>query len=218
MQTYLSYTGDSAGGNLAAVVALHLRDEAFEPSVKLQVLIYPLVQAVDLELPAYKASRGRAGLDPDVMAYFITLYLEGNENRKNVMVKNEHVSSAARKSGFPFLDVTKLPSKYLVGYKSPSLSVGDETVWNEMKDKLLNPYFSPLAAPRLDNLPQAYVFTAEHDALRDEGILYALRMQEHGVKVTHHHSDIGYHGVFSSPAPEAEQMFRVMTQFVVDNL
>jgi acetyl esterase/lipase len=85
----------------------------------------------------------------------------------------------------PHIDVSKLPKKYLVGYEKPSVDTGNETIWNEMKDKLLNPYFSPIVAKSLENLPPAYVFTAEHDPLRDEGILYARRLEESGVKVTH---------------------------------
>ena len=154
------------------------------------------------------------------MAFFTAMYLDGNEDKINVLLENGHLSPAVKESGLPLINVSKLPSKYLVGYTRPSVETGSETVWNEVKDKLLNPYFSPLVADRLDNLPPAYVFTAEHDPLRDEGILYAERLRESGIKVKHHHSDIGIHNimVWSMYLPEADKLFREMTSFIVENL
>jgi acetyl esterase/lipase len=66
----------------------------------------------------------------------------------------------------------------------------------------------------------AYVFTAEHDPLRDEGILHARRLEESGVKVTHRHSDIGIHEILGllNFLPEAEELFREMTDFIDANL
>jgi len=50
----------------------------------------------------------------------------------------------------------------------------------------LSPYASPARARELSNLPSAYVLTAEHDPLRDEGILYVMRLMHTSVQVELH--------------------------------
>lgn len=54
-------------------------------------------------------------------------------------------------------------------------------------------YASPSFAD-LKNLPKTYIETAEFDPLRDEGVLYAKRLKEAGVKVTEHHTFKTVHG------------------------
>ena len=50
----------------------------------------------------------------------------------------------------------------------------------------VSPYAVPMRAKNLKDLPPAYIVTAEYDPLRDEGILYALRMMQAGVPVELH--------------------------------
>jgi len=71
----LAVGGDSAGGNLAAVVALLARDHG-GPSIALQALLYPVVDAA-AEAPSYTEFAEGFMLTRDAMRWFIAHYLGG---------------------------------------------------------------------------------------------------------------------------------------------
>ncbi len=58
----------------------------------------------------------------------------------------------------------------------------------------VSPYASPSVATDLGALPPAYITTMEYDPLRDEGIVYALRLMEAGVSVELHSYPGTFHG------------------------
>ncbi|HEY6496368.1 MAG TPA: alpha/beta hydrolase [Trebonia sp.] len=60
-----------------------------------------------------------------------------------------------------------------------------------------NPYASPLRATSLSGLPPAYMVTAEHDPLRDEGFAYADRLRAARVAVEHRHFGSQIHAFFT---------------------
>jgi acetyl esterase len=66
--------GDSAGGNLAAVVALRARDRGLP--LALQVLIYPVIDA-DLDSPGYREHGEGVNLTRAKMAWYWERYLAG---------------------------------------------------------------------------------------------------------------------------------------------
>jgi acetyl esterase/lipase len=55
-------------------------------------------------------------------------------------------------------------------------------------------YAAPARATDLSGLPPAYISTAEQDPLRDEGILYGLRLLQAGVSVELHQFPGTFHG------------------------
>jgi len=182
--------------------------------------MYPMLQGLDFMLPSMMQNENAPMVPRRVVPRAYGLYLEGHIDKLEAFLNNDHVSPAVKKMKVPYIDVTQLPSKYLDGYEKPSLETGNETMWNELKEKLLNPYFSPLVAERLDGLPITYIFTSEYDPLRDEGFLYANRLRNSGVKVEHVNSDIGIHGflLFYDSCPEADKAVQEMTKFIADNL
>ena len=68
-----------------------------------------------------------------------------------------------------------------------------------------SPYAAPARAKDLAGLPPAYVSTMEFDPLRDEGILYAMRLLEAGVSVELHSFPGTFHGSALVPGAEVSK-------------
>ena len=68
-----------------------------------------------------------------------------------------------------------------------------------------SPYAAPARAKDLAGLPPAYVSTMEFDPLRDEGILYALRLLQAGVPVELHSYPGTFHGSALLPSAEVSK-------------
>jgi len=93
--------GDSAGGNLAAVVAMKARDEG-GPTISAQVLIYPVTN-LDYNTGSYEAFQKGFGLDRELMKWFGNHYVASKEDQTNKYVA-------------PLLaeDVSKLPPAFVI--------------------------------------------------------------------------------------------------------
>lgn len=72
----LAVAGDSAGGNLAAACALLARDRN-GPSLRMQVLIYPTLDA-DLKTESYLNNKRDAFLTSELMEFALDAYLAGD--------------------------------------------------------------------------------------------------------------------------------------------
>ena len=146
--TRIAVAGDSAGGNLSAVVSLLARD-AGGPKICFQALVYP---ATDM--------------------------------RKEAVDK---FPSRRENAAGPFLLLETMD--YFAGHYFGS----DPDLANDVKA-------SPLLATSHANLPPAFIATASHDPLRDEGAAYAKALEAAGVAVTHTHYD-GMPHVFFQLSP-----------------
>ncbi|RVT91528.1 alpha/beta hydrolase [Rhodovarius crocodyli] len=128
--TRLAVGGDSAGGNLAAVLCLMAREGGL-PMPGYQLLLYPVT---------------------DLAA--------------------ESAAYARHSQGYP---LTAATMRWFIGHYTPEIEMRHD--WRA----------SPLRAQTLSGLPPAFVMTAGHDPLADEGIAYAQRLEDEGVSVIHLH-------------------------------
>jgi acetyl esterase len=97
-KTTISVAGDSAGGNLAAVVALMAKEQG-GPKLSKQVLLYPVVDAYEPgRYPSYKENGSGYFLTTDFMDLFCNTYLQKIEDRNNPYAAPIH---AVDLSGLP---------------------------------------------------------------------------------------------------------------------
>ncbi|KAA0101181.1 alpha/beta hydrolase [Mycolicibacterium sp. P1-18] len=147
----IAVAGDSAGGNLSAVMALRARDAGGPPLV-FQLLWYP-VAVGDLSAPSFVENADAPILNAEVMTAFLTWYLPGLD----------------------MSDPTTLPTD-----------------------------LAPANAATLAGLAPAFIGTAEHDPLRDDGGRYAELLTAAGVPVQLSNEPTMVHGyvnlALASPA------------------
>ncbi|MGB5110538.1 MAG: alpha/beta hydrolase [Mycobacterium sp.] len=142
--TRIAVAGDSAGGNLSAVMALRARDAGGPPLV-FQLLWYP-VAVGDITAPSFIENADAYILNQDVTNAFLTWYLPGVD----------------------LSDPAALPTDV-----------------------------APANAESLNGLPPAFIGTAEHDPLRDDGGKYAGLLTAAGVAVQHSNEPTMVHGYVS---------------------
>ncbi|XP_006637757.2 neutral cholesterol ester hydrolase 1a [Lepisosteus oculatus] len=195
----LAVSGDSAGGNLAAAVSQQLAlDGSIANKLKLQALIYPVLQALDFNTPSYQQNRNVPILSRPLMARFWLEYLKGDPSFLQPLLVNNHTAldlGHASRSRAKLNWTSLLPSAFKKNYKPVVQAVGTPKVIQEVP-ALLDVRAAPLLAEQevLRLLPPAYILTCEHDVLRDDGIMYARRLEEAGIPVTLDHYEDGFHG------------------------
>ncbi|XP_023269017.1 neutral cholesterol ester hydrolase 1-like [Seriola lalandi dorsalis] len=193
-------SGDSAGGNLAAAVAQELSsDDSLSARFKAQALIYPVLQALDFYTPSYQQNQAVPILYRPVMARFWLQYLGADSSLEPLLLANNHSSLDQPAIGADTrsrLDWTSLLSGERKKHFRPVLKeTGSPGVVGEVP-ALVDVRAAPLLAEQgvLGKTPKAYVMTCEFDVLRDDGLMYAKRLQDAGVTVTSDHYDDGFHG------------------------
>lgn len=84
--------GDSAGGNLAAVIALKARDAGMKEVVG-QLLIYPSLQVDNLDTDSYRLYQDMLFLKRSDIKKYVKLYLPNPEERRNPAVSPLYAES-----------------------------------------------------------------------------------------------------------------------------
>ncbi|KAG8512539.1 Arylacetamide deacetylase, partial [Galemys pyrenaicus] len=197
----IAISGDSAGGNLAAAVTQQLLDDPdVKIKVKIQSLIYPALQPLDVDSPSYRDNTQFPVLSRPVMIRFWSEYLTADPSLEKAMLSNRHVPAESSHL-LKFVNWSSLlPERFTKGhvYKNPTYGS------SELATKypgLLDVRAAPLLADdkKLRGLPVTYIITCQYDVLRDDGLMYVTRLRNAGVPVTHNHVENGFHGAFLFP-------------------
>lgn len=192
-------SGDSFGGAVAARICQLLVDRSDLPKVHAQVLIYPVLQGIDLSLPSYQQNHQCPFLWRKLVPFFCCCFFNKPTSFVDGILKNSHVPEATRLKYQKWVSADHIPEQFKArGYTppDPSSSHFNPQLHEEMK-VLLTESCSPLLAEDavISKLPQTFLLTCEFDVLRDDGLLYVRRLKDNRVPVTWSHVEKGMHGI-----------------------
>ncbi|XP_062438250.1 arylacetamide deacetylase isoform X2 [Rhea pennata] len=214
----IGVAGDSAGGNLAAAVAQQLLDDLeVKTKLKVQALLYPALQTLDLNSPSYRENENTPILSKPLMVRFLSEYFTTDSSLREAMASNRHVPAESSHL-FQFVNWSKLlPEELKKGHVYTSPVYGSSNLGKKYPG-FLDPRAAPLLVEdaKLRGLPLTYVLTCEHDLLRDDGVMYVSRLREAGVKVTHNHAKDAFHGAvaFISSPTDLALGHRLSNQYI----
>ncbi|MCM3615301.1 alpha/beta hydrolase [Microbacterium enclense] len=155
----LGVAGHSAGGNLAAALALRSR-EGRAPGIRCQVLLCPVLDAPDPDRPSYRAHTENLPLTARGMQWYWRLYVQD-------------AGDSAARSADAGVDAVRAVSSVPVG----AASVGAAPVGPAPVEA------APLRAPDLAGSAPAVIVAASVDPLSDEAEEYADRLTASGAPV-----------------------------------
>lgn len=151
-----------------------------------------------MNLPSYQEGLYFPILSPLLMTRFWSEYFTTDRTLEKAMLLNQHVPMESSHL-FQFVNWSSLlPERYKKGYFYKSPTPGSSEL-SKKYPGFLDVKACPLLANDniLSQLPRTYIITCQYDVLRDDGLMYAMRLQNAGVHVTHHHVENGFHGAFT---------------------
>lgn len=192
--------GDSAGGNLSAALSQRLATslDGHLPSPCGLVLIYPVLQMADFNLPSYRQNHAVPVLFRARMVFYFLQYLNGDMSVCQDVLEGRHVPAELKLHYSKWLDPSNIPPEFQDGTQKQVAPAHDGEVYHIVKGGF-EPGISPLLAEDevLRLTPPTFILTCQYDVLRDDGILFRKRLQDLEVKVTWYNVPDGFHGVLN---------------------
>ena len=163
-------------------MAQRMRDDKVTPTLKMEILLYSALQAIDFRLPSYINDECPL-LPADLMVSFWLWYALGDDEAKDQVQANNHTPAHIKRKYADVIDRSLLPKDMTDGHSDASMHDGDPDLCDKLGPILQDPYFSPGVASDLRNLPRTFLFTGGHDPLCDDGVIYAKRLEKAGNQV-----------------------------------
>ncbi|XP_053226088.1 arylacetamide deacetylase-like 4 [Podarcis raffonei] len=195
----IAIVGESSGGTFAAAICQELVTREDLPRVRAQVLIYPFLQAMDFNLPSYLQNQSVLPLFRKRGIKLALTYLTGKTMNVDGILKGAHVPPDLREKYQKWISADNIPEEFKArGYVPVAPAPFSKELYEQVK-RGAEAMFAPLHAEDdiIRQLPETFILTCEYDFLRDDGLLYKKRLEDHGVPVTWYHVQDGFHGIMT---------------------
>ncbi|XP_055471279.1 arylacetamide deacetylase-like 4 family member 1 [Psammomys obesus] len=189
-------SGESIGAGAAAVIAQILLDRQDLPQFRAQVLINPVIQGVNFQLPSYQQYQNSPFLSRKFLMTCVCKYLAIDLSWIDAMLKGTFIPPDSWKKYEKWLSSDNIPQRFKSHGSQPDFpGPFNETAYLEI-NRVFNSEISPLLADDkvIARLPEAFMVSSEYDVLRDDTLLYKKRLEDQGVPVTWCHLEDGFHG------------------------
>ncbi|XP_062049075.1 arylacetamide deacetylase-like 4 [Lepus europaeus] len=188
--------GESIGGGAVAVTTQSLVGRSDLPRIRAQVLINPIVQAVNLQLPSFRQNQRVPFLTRKFVVTVVCQYMNIYRSWHRALLTGSFIPPEVWSKYKKWLSSDNIPKRFKTKSHQPSFPAPfNEAAYLEMKH-LLDVENSPILAEDevIAQLPEAFVVSCGNDILRDDALLYRKRLEDQGVPVTWHHAEDGFHG------------------------
>lgn len=191
--------GDAIGGMLAAYVVQELVRKPHLPKPHAQILISPMVQCLDFNLPSYQQNHFVPILPRRVFLVFLLHYITKSQTVLEYLYNDLFVPQNVTTKVQKWLNLDHNPRELQM--RGPIQEISPPTSPSDSIDFILKLLPKATIRPLLaeddifPRLPETFILTCEFDLLRDDGLLYKKRLEDNGVRVSWCHLKNGFHGI-----------------------
>ncbi|KAL1776527.1 arylacetamide deacetylase-like 4 isoform X2 [Sigmodon hispidus] len=188
--------GESIGGWAVANVIQVLVSTPTLPRIQAQVLIQPILNFINFQLPSHQQSQYVPFLTRDIMFTCICKYLDIDLSWKDAILTGAVIPLDKWKKYRKWLSYENIPRKFWSQDLQPEFfATFNEAAYLETKH-VWSPEISPVLADDkiIAQLPKTFLVSCEHDILRDDALLYKKRLEDQSVPVSWYHVEDGFHG------------------------
>ncbi|XP_075801947.1 arylacetamide deacetylase-like 4 isoform X2 [Microtus pennsylvanicus] len=188
--------GESVEAWAVATIVQVLLSSFSLPKIRAQILITPIIQAINFCLPSHQKSKNVPFLTREFMIFCVCKYLAIDVSWKDAMLTGAVIPLDKWKKYSKWISSDNIPRRFWSQDLQPEfLGCFNEAAYLETKH-IFDVQISPVLADNkiIAQLPEVFLVTCENDILRDDGLLYKKRFEDQGVPVTWNHVEDGFHG------------------------
>ncbi|XP_012887455.1 PREDICTED: arylacetamide deacetylase-like 4 [Dipodomys ordii] len=188
-------SGDSIGASAAAFISQALVGRTDIPKLRAQILVYPALQGINLQLPSHQQNKNIQFLTRDFMILCFCRYFTIDPSWKDALLTGACVPAHMWEKYKKWLSADNLPERFRYKYQAEFPAPFNEAAYLETRHAFEVENVPLIADDQIvAQLPEALIVTCEWDILRDDGLLYKKRLEDQGVPVTWYHAEDGFHG------------------------